>query len=511
MIEQPTTHLYHWTQNEIVNTVGARIGTPGLLPKTEKGSINNLNIQLVIDGVDGLENYTGLPVTAACNLYVDTDFNNAPAILGLPANQWVNVAGNEWKQYVSTYIPVDVWFDAVAATSGTSGSLAAGEWALDSQYIHIHLYDSSDPTLLADDYITVRRADTSSTEPFITAESDVFNLPGTWYDSVLDTMRDPDITAGELTFETDATLLTYYDRIGIRKYVGATGQIGIYIDGQKVENKLFESQFYCFNAIQPDSEPVFTAPSAYYTKSEADSLFLAKGEGDKKIITVSYDDLTSLEYPWQHDLDTLTPVVEAYTDLGEFVNDFNGVVVDENNVVLDFSGFPEMFEDYTVTIAGGSYTVAESLELGETSITAYRGDRGAEAYDHSQEAGNAHNMDADELPVADAGGYFTATDVEGVEQEIGAALALQQQTTRVTTAYTILVTDKAIYCNTDGGDFTVTLPPGVDGQLFEIYNTGSGILTVAPDGAELIDGVNSSKTMGQGSITLRYETTEGWW
>ena len=163
-------------------------------------------------------------------------------------------------------------------------------------------------------------------------------------------------------------------------------------------------------------------------------------------------------------------------------------------------------------IAGGSYTLPDSVQLGETETTAYRGDRGKIAYDHSQEVGNAHSMDADELPVADAGGYFTGTDVEAVEQEIGATLAtLAPLTTRVTTTYTILATDKTIYCNTDGGDFAVTLPVGVDTLAFRIINTGSGTLTVAPDGADLIDGVNDSKTMGKGSIFLGYETTEGWW
>ena len=84
-------------------------------------------------------------------------------------------------------------------------------------------------------------------------------------------------------------------------------------------------------------------------------------------------------------------------------------------------------------------------------------------------------------------------------------------TSRVTTTYTILVSDHRVFCNTDGGDFTVTLPEGIDGQEYRIINTGSGTLTVAPNSAELIDGVNASKTMGTGIIILTYETTEGWW
>ncbi|RKX66613.1 MAG: hypothetical protein DRP42_02755 [Tenericutes bacterium] len=87
-------------------------------------------------------------------------------------------------------------------------------------------------------------------------------------------------------------------------------------------------------------------------------------------------------------------------------------------------------------------------------------------------------------------------------------------TTRVTTTYTILTTDHHICCNTDGGDYTVTLPAGVDGQIYRIINTGSSgnVLTIAPDGAELLTGDNTSRTLSDKSvIILVYESTEGWW
>lgn len=48
---------------------------------------------------------------------------------------------------------------------------------------------------------------------------------------------------------------------------------------------------------------------------------------------------------------------------------------------------------------GSSYVViAGDIALGETSSTAYRGDRGKVAYDHSQESGNPHNMQPSEIP-----------------------------------------------------------------------------------------------------------------
>ena len=86
-------------------------------------------------------------------------------------------------------------------------------------------------------------------------------------------------------------------------------------------------------------------------------------------------------------------------------------------------------------------------------------------------------------------------------------------TTRVTTTYTVLTTDYAVYCDTDGGAFTATLPAGADGQTFKIINVGtsSNNLTLAPNGAELLIGVNSNFTLFDGeSLLLTYETTEGW-
>jgi hypothetical protein len=50
---------------------------------------------------------------------------------------------------------------------------------------------------------------------------------------------------------------------------------------------------------------------------------------------------------------------------------------------------------------GTSYVViSESLALGETSSTAYRGDRGQTAYDHSQATGNPHGATASDVGAA---------------------------------------------------------------------------------------------------------------
>lgn len=87
-------------------------------------------------------------------------------------------------------------------------------------------------------------------------------------------------------------------------------------------------------------------------------------------------------------------------------------------------------------------------------------------------------------------------------------------TTRVTGTYTILVTDHNVFCDTDGGAFTATLPAGAAGQNIKVVNCGTSgnNLTLAPSGLELLQGANSSITLTDGqTVNLVYEATEGWY
>jgi len=86
-------------------------------------------------------------------------------------------------------------------------------------------------------------------------------------------------------------------------------------------------------------------------------------------------------------------------------------------------------------------------------------------------------------------------------------------TTRVTTTYTALVTDHVIFCDTDGGAFTLTLPVGAEGQFFRIINVGSSgnVLTIDGNGAETVMG-SATQNVSDGEIMiLVYNSVEGWW
>ena len=80
--------------------------------------------------------------------------------------------------------------------------------------------------------------------------------------------------------------------------------------------------------------------------------------------------------------------------------------------------------------------------------------------------------------------------------------------------YTVLATDVVILCDTDTADITLNLPAGVNGKTYKVVNVGTSgnVVTVAPNGTELIDGVNASKDLSDGSIIdLTYTTTYGWY
>ena len=71
--------------------------------------------------------------------------------------------------------------------------------------------------------------------------------------------------------------------------------------------------------------------------------------------------------------------------------------------------------------SGSGYTeISPSLALGETSATAYRGDRGKTAYDHSQlTTGNPHNVQADEIPFdKTVKNLLAATNIQGAIDEL---------------------------------------------------------------------------------------------
>jgi hypothetical protein len=85
--------------------------------------------------------------------------------------------------------------------------------------------------------------------------------------------------------------------------------------------------------------------------------------------------------------------------------------------------------------------------------------------------------------------------------------------TRLTATATLALADYNVFGNTDAGDFTVTLPPGVEGAYHRIVNTGvsGNQLTIAPDGLDLLLRENDTFILNdQEALIIVYESTDGW-
>ena len=149
--------------------------------------------------------------------------------------------------------------------------------------------------------------------------------------------------------------------------------------------------------------------------------------------------------PSQIDLHEYAKKTDLPTKLSQMINDDNYVqtvsglipaallpaYVDDVLEYPTFSSFPNIGEagkiyvtldtNLTYRWGGSEYVeISKSLALGETSSTAYRGDRGKAAYDHSQSTGNPHG-----LSLSDLGILVSASEINylsGIDSNIASAL-----------------------------------------------------------------------------------------
>jgi len=149
--------------------------------------------------------------------------------------------------------------------------------------------------------------------------------------------------------------------------------------------------------------------------------------------------------PSQIDLSAYAKITDLPTKLSELTNDDNYVqtvsgkipgillpsFVDDVEEYSTKSAFPnpgesgKLYVDLSTDLiyrwSGSTYAeISPSLALGETQSTAYRGDRGKTAYDHSQTTGNPHNLTLSDLSIT-----ATATEINylsGLSKNIITAL-----------------------------------------------------------------------------------------
>ncbi|WCO67863.1 hypothetical protein PO878_03885 [Iamia majanohamensis] len=166
--------------------------------------------------------------------------------------------------------------------------------------------------------------------------------------------------------------------------------------------------------------------------------------------------------------------------------------VDDVVEAADFASLPATGEtgkvyvtvDTNITYrwSGSAYVaIGSDLALGETSSTAYRGDRGATAYTHSQTtSGNPHQVTASDVDADPTGTAAAAiTTHEGDSDPHGD----RAYTDTRTDGYTVYRASRLVDPSTDlsGGDFTDLTIPGV-GTFPRAF--GAGFVLLAASGTD---------------------------
>jgi len=285
--------------------------------------------------------------------------------------------------------------------------------------------------------------------------------------------------------------------------------------------------------------------------AEATAVQRANHTGSQAISTV-----TNLQASLDAKADLVGGTVPS-EQLPSFVDD---VIEAANFAALPGTGttgkiYVTLDDNKTYRWSGSAYVeISSSLALGETSGTAYRGDRGKTAYDHSQlTSGNPHSVTKSDVglgnvdntsdankPVSTAA--QTALDLKAplanptftgnvvVPDADAATEALNRQTgdaryaplrltveDETTTARTLALTDehKLIRC-TNAAATTVTVPLEATvafavGTQINLAQSGAGQVTVAATGGVTVNGTPTLKTRAQHSTVTLIKTGADRW
>lgn len=117
-------------------------------------------------------------------------------------------------------------------------------------------------------------------------------------------------------------------------------------------------------------------------------------------------------------------VIEGYLYNGKFYEDSSHTIL-----ILGESGkiYVDLVTGKTYRWSGSAYAViSETLALGETSSTAYRGDRGKIAYDHSQTTGNPHNTTKADIGLGNVDNTADADKIVAQAQKVSNILTIEK-------------------------------------------------------------------------------------
>ena len=158
-----------------------------------------------------------------------------------------------------------------------------------------------------------------------------------------------------------------------------------------------------------------THDDRYYTESEMNSKLAGKANSSHKhaaadITSVNASAITGI-IPAANLPSFVDDVIEGYLSGGKFYKTKNSDGTYATEIAAE-SGkiYVNLNDNKTYRWTGSGYAViSETLALGETSSTAYRGDRGKVAYDHSQKTGNPHGTTKADLGLGNVENKSSAT------------------------------------------------------------------------------------------------------
>ena len=145
----------------------------------------------------------------------------------------------------------------------------------------------------------------------------------------------------------------------------------------------------------------------------------------KSIAGIQYNDIITTAHKGTSngvaELDNNGKIIS--TQLPSYVDDVieGYYVLEEDNFYADTSHsqiipvdggkiYVDLYENKTYRYSGTQYTeISPSIALGETSTTAYRGDRGKIAYEHSKSSGNPHGTTKDDIGLSNVENKSSAT------------------------------------------------------------------------------------------------------
>jgi hypothetical protein len=158
----------------------------------------------------------------------------------------------------------------------------------------------------------------------------------------------------------------------------------------------------------------------------------------------------------------------------------------------------------------GLYSVTPDSSAGTFSISLPVPDTGAATYEITLPGNSPVTISLESGTSIDLSALLLISEIGTSPSALQTLIDAEQTATIVnkTATYIILATDEVIRCN---GTFTVTLPEATgSGRAYAVKNTGTGVITIACNGADEMDGETTYTLYTQNTAAF-LDAADGVW